>query len=306
MLVAAVRQAPSVHNTQPWVLELPGRGASLFERLDRSLPRHDPTGRDRMISCGAALSNLLVGVRTLGWDVDFLPFPDPEHPDEVARLVIGERRAPSELDLARYEAIPRRQSYHSPFASTPVPDELRDDLIAGVAAGGVRTRLVHGQQEADVLAELIGHTGEVLREDRGYQRELSAWTGAQEPESRRRPSLPWTLIRSTTRQPAPEVLAARVSRETVLLLETPQDSRQDHLLAGCVLQDIWLSAVHAGLVGSVLTQPLHLAEVRDGLVERFGLAGVPQVLLRLGYPFDLRPPGPREPAEQPEREGSAS
>jgi hypothetical protein len=281
-LVAAVRRAPSVHNTQPWVLELRDHGASLFERLDRSLPRHDPTGRDRMISCGAALTNLLLAARVLGWDADFLPFPDQDHPDEVARLVTGERRAPTERDLARYQAIPQRHSYHSPFANTPVPDELRADLMAGAAAGGVQTRLVHGPQEARTLAGLIGHTGQVLRDDRGYQRELAAWTGARDPRSRWRPSLPWTLVRSSTSLPAPEVLAARVSRETVLLLETPQDSRHDHLLTGCVLQDIWLAAVHAGLVASVLTQPLHLAQVRDGLVERLGLTGFPQVLLRLG------------------------
>jgi nitroreductase len=310
MLVAAVRQAPSVHNTQPWVLELRDHGASLYERLDRSLPRHDPTGRDRMISCGAALTNLLLAVRVLGWDADFLPFPDQaEHPDEVARVVTGERRPPSDVDLARYGAIARRSSYHSPFANEPVPEEVRDELIAGAAAGGVQTHLVHGQQEARTLAELIGHTGQVLRDDRGYQRELAAWTGARDPDARWRPSLPWTLVRSSTTLPAPEVLAARVSRETVLLLETPQDGRSDHLLTGCVLQDIWLAAVHAGLVASVLTQPLRLAPVRDGLVERLGLTGFPQVMLRLGYPFDLRPPGPRPPAEDAvghEREESTS
>ena len=48
-------------------------------------------------------------------------------------------------------------------------------------------------------------------------------------------------------------------------------------------------AVHtdAGLVGSVLTQPFQLPEVRAGLVEALSLAGFPQLLLRLGHPqFD--------------------
>jgi hypothetical protein len=42
-------------------------------------------------------------------------------------------------------------------------------------------------------------------------------------------------------------------------------------------------------VGSVLTQPLHLHEVRAGLIERLGLAGFPQLLLRLGYPVTATP-----------------
>ena len=31
------------------MLEVHGDTATLFERLDRALPRHDPTGRDRLL-----------------------------------------------------------------------------------------------------------------------------------------------------------------------------------------------------------------------------------------------------------------
>jgi hypothetical protein len=54
LTTAAAVLAPSVHNTRPWVLEFHDDHVSLCERLDRALPRHDPLGRDQLISCGTA------------------------------------------------------------------------------------------------------------------------------------------------------------------------------------------------------------------------------------------------------------
>lgn len=304
----AVRAAPSVHNSQPWFLEFHDGSISLFERLDLSLPRHDPTGRDRLISCGAALTNLTLAVRILGWSAELLLFPTRTRPDEVARLVATGRRSPSEQDWQRYFAIQRRRSYRGPFSALPVPDEMCHGLVAAPATGGVRVRPVAGLPEATEVAGLLTHTALVLRQDRAYQRELTAWTnsrpghrpggGLPEP-SPGGTTLPWAgLVRTTTNLPDAPTLAARLTRECLLLLETADDQHRDHVLAGAAMQETWLAATHAGLVGSVLTQPLHVAEVRAGLVERLGLAGFPQALLRFGYPSGVMPPSPRVPVAE--------
>jgi hypothetical protein len=168
----------------------------------------------------------------------------------------------------------------------------------------VQVRPIGGAGESTVLAELLAHMALVLRDDQGYQRELSAWTnsrpghhpGGIPARTRKYDTLPWTgLVRATTRVPDANVLAARLEREYLLLLETPDDGHRDHLLAGRAVQEIWLTATHAGLAGSVLTQPWHVAEVRAGLIERLGLAGFPQALLRFGYPLDTAAPSPRVP-----------
>lgn len=300
----AVRRAPSVHNTQPWMLEFRDGSVSLFERLDLSLPRHDPTGRDRLISCGAALANLVLAVRILGRDAETLLFGNPRRPDEVARVVTGAHRPPSDVDLGRYAAIGRRRSYRNPFSPAVVPDELRHDLLTASSAGGVQVRPIGGFGESTALAELLGHMALVLREDHSYQRELAAWTNTRPDHSpggipartRRYDTLPWAgLVRATTRVPDASVLAARLHQECLLLLETPDDGHRDHVVAGRAMQEIWLTATHVGLAGSVLTQPLHVAEVRAGLIERLDLAGFPQALLRFGYPVDSVAPSPRVP-----------
>lgn len=90
LLRVVAELAPSVHNTLPWRIVYGDgtRTLSLFERADRALPHHDPLGRDRLISCGAALANMLVALRVLGWVPELRLLPDPAEPYEVARVVV--------------------------------------------------------------------------------------------------------------------------------------------------------------------------------------------------------------------------
>ncbi|HET6705722.1 MAG TPA: nitroreductase, partial [Amycolatopsis sp.] len=58
VLVRSMMRAPSVHNTQPWLLEVEAAELRVRERAEPALPHHDPRGRDRAASCGAAVANL--------------------------------------------------------------------------------------------------------------------------------------------------------------------------------------------------------------------------------------------------------
>jgi hypothetical protein len=75
-----------------------------------------------------------------------------------------------------------------------------------------------------------------------------------------------------------------LARGRLLLATTAEDGPADWLRAGHALQNVWLTAATFGLVGSALGAMLDLPGVRSGLVERLGLTGVPQVVLRLGWP----------------------
>src|SRR5262249_15128840 len=157
-----------------------------------------------------------------------LLFPERDRPDEVARVVATGRRAPSDVDWATYSAIPWRHSHRGPFLPTPVPEALRHNLTAAARAGGGQRRPVDGPDEAGVLAELLAHTGLVLRNDRAYQRELALWTNARPDHhpgggipalAQGVATLPWAgLVRPNTTVPDRNVLAARLSQEYLLLV----------------------------------------------------------------------------------------
>jgi hypothetical protein len=292
VIAAAAVVAPSVHNTRPWVLEFSDHchDATLYERSDRMLPRHDPLGRDRLISCGAALHHVLVAERVMGWAPDAQLFPDPDRPDLVARVSTTGRTGPSEEDLAAHAAMGLRHSYRRPVG--PVPPATRLELLAANHTDGVGLHLV-SDLDAEALAKVLSHSALVLRADHAYQRELSAWTSAvRDPlpgdgvsaAIRRTATLPWAgLVRGTTAIPDVPTLAARLREEFLLLVVTPDDGPVDHVRAGMAAESVWLAATAAGLVGSVITQPFQLPESRAGLVEALCLNGFPQLLLRLGH-----------------------
>lgn len=231
-VTTAAALAPSVHNTAPWILEFhDGPAVSLYERLDRTLPRHDPLGRDRLISCGAALEHVLLAVRVLGWAPDLVLRPDRTHPDEVARVTADRRMPASDVDRERWRAISSRRSHRRRFAERAVDAGSRASLtVASDVDGvdGVGVRPVTDAGEFGALARLLHHAALVLRTDRAYQRELSAWTAStRDPlpgeglpaSTRRTATLPWAgLVRHSTAIPDVATLTDRLSDEFLVLL----------------------------------------------------------------------------------------
>src|ERR1022692_4606759 len=66
-VVGAAVWAPSVHNTQPWSVNASGQEISLLADAGRQLMVADPSGREMMISCGAALFTARLALRSLGY-----------------------------------------------------------------------------------------------------------------------------------------------------------------------------------------------------------------------------------------------
>ncbi|WP_244211262.1 Acg family FMN-binding oxidoreductase [Amycolatopsis kentuckyensis] len=297
VLARAVSRAPSVHNSQPWQLLVRGTEVDLLERRDVHLRRHDPVDRDRVLSCGAALTNLELAVRALGRDchVDLR-----DAGEVVATVTIGRPRATSVRAYTLYQAIGRRRSHRHRFFHSRVPTDVQRALVAAGETTGVHA-VVPGR--LDKLAELLGFATRVLRDDRGYQRELGAWiahgslVGDGIAEDALSPdALPVAgLVRTATPVPDDAVLADRLAAENLLVFCTDGDSRLDRLAAGAALQRVWLAAAAKALVGSVITQPLHLTGFRARLVSELALPGVPQAIFRFGYPAVPAAPSPRLP-----------
>lgn len=290
VLGRTVLRAPSVHNTQPWRLELTDGAALLLERTDLALPRHDPRRRDLAISCGTALANLELAVRVLGRRAEATVLPDPAHPEVVARVEAVEPLPPTDQELRRYGAIMARRSHRGAFTGLPVGAEEAERVVAAAATTGVEAIRLSGTER---LAKFFEHAARVLQDDGAYQRELALWTirdeaahphGAGIRFSALPPGeLPWAgLVRRATVVPDSVLLRERLEAETLLLFTTADDARADHIRAGYALERCWLEGVTLGLAGAVLTQPLRVPEVRSALCEDYRLAGFPQALLRLG------------------------
>src|SRR5271166_2317279 len=85
-VVAKAVWAPSIHNTQPWRFTAGGQQISLHADAGRQLAVADPDGREMLISCGAALFNVRLALRSLGYVPETSVLPDPGQPALVARV----------------------------------------------------------------------------------------------------------------------------------------------------------------------------------------------------------------------------
>lgn len=298
-VLAAVNRAPSVHASQPWLLDPYPGGVDLVERFDVELLCQDPRGRDRAISCGAALTTVVVALRAQGRATRVELLPGKDRPELVAHVTVTGAERPSGADLARHAAIFHRHSHRKPFSLLGLSWRDRDAVATAAAGDGVTMRTVQ-RKELFPLADLMAHADLAWRDDRACQRELAAWLPRFPQPVRPRSTMPWGgLVRAGTDIPDRFTMADRLGRECQMFVMTDADTRRDHLLAGMALQRAWLRAVAKGLVASVITQPWQLEDVRWSLRALLGDRGFPQVMMRLGRPIVSRGVGRLGPSPVP-------
>lgn len=121
--------APSIHNTQPWRFRPHEGGIDVYADTSRQLDVLDPTGRELMISVGAAVFNLRVAVLDHGRTPALHLLPDPGQPTLAARVTPGTAATGSVTVSRLARAIRQRHTSRRPFTATPVPQDVIDDLV---------------------------------------------------------------------------------------------------------------------------------------------------------------------------------
>ena len=114
-------QAPSSHNSQPWLFRFSGDALELLADRTRALPVVDPDDRELVMSCGAALFMLRTAVRHFGFEDDVEVLPDQNDPDLLARIRLGERRRPTHEEKLLFWAIAARHTNRNAFEHREVP-----------------------------------------------------------------------------------------------------------------------------------------------------------------------------------------
>ncbi|MEV5745664.1 hypothetical protein AB0L30_36870 [Microbispora rosea] len=302
-LLTAAGQAPSVLNTQPWRLEaVRGEFAELLADPDRRLRVSDPRGRSLHVSCGAALFNLRLAVRTAGHRPLVWLLPNTV---EEPLLLAAVRVSPFHPAPARarelYDRIGLRRTNREPFSERRVPEHVLADLRRAAAREGAGLAVLDRPVAADLL-EHVAIADDELARDGGYQAELRAWTMS----GNRRDGLP-SYVRGPrcADDPAPvRDFGAHSEREPVHFESRPQlavlttagDGPLDWLRAGQALQRLLLTATVHGISASFLNQPLDLRDMRRRS-DPHHRRGHVQMIIRLGYGPAV-PRAPRRPAAE--------
>jgi nitroreductase len=296
--------AASLHNTQPW--RWTARPDRLELRVDRSrhLPATDPSGRDLLISCGAALHTATVSAAGHGWATTVRRFPDPSDDSLLAVLFLTPARpTPAQQELAG--AVRLRHSDRRPVSSWSVPDEWVETLRRVAAEHGVLATAALDDEQTRLLETLLEASRRVQTRHDGYAYELAAWTGSATPT--RPQGVPGSnRPRTPHRFPAGELRDEHREHAdpapSWIVLSTSSDDEVSWLRTGEALAAQWLTCTVAGLSLLPFSQPVDVEVTRRVLQDEvLADAACPQLVVRLGWPPISReevPTTPRRPVEE--------
>jgi hypothetical protein len=311
-VVGAAVWAPSVHNTQPWWFATDGGGIALYADCGRQLSVADPSGREMMISCGAALFTAKLALRSLGFVAETRVLPERANPLLVARLRWRRRAAPAGFESRLFSHVTRRRTHRGGFEPLPLMPGLLAALRQGAERDGTALRVAADEGSTAALAAVAEMAERVLRADSGYARELASWAPA--PGSMRldgvspssypaRPdrTSPYFPGRDFARGhgwglPASSPAAATRFTGVVCLLTTSEDTPADWVHAGHALQRILLTSASYGAAAALHSQPVEVGWLREMIRVQLGDGSYPQMVLRLGTVIQSavsvrRPPG---------------
>jgi nitroreductase family protein len=295
----AATLAPSIHNSQPWRFRVSSEGVDVFADRGRSLGVVDPTGRELLMSVGAAVFNLRTAMRAAGRSPVHRLFPLPEA-DLVARVRPGAFASPSETVRLLAQAIPRRHTNRWPFTDVPVPGEVLAELADAAGVEGCSLSVADLAGRAAVV-DVARQGQRRQRQNPRYWFELLRWTVGDPSRRDGVPPAafgPYAAVESVPLRDFGLVGTARRRRveryervPTFAVLSTDSDRPESWVRAGQAMQRVLLTATVRGLATTPMTQPVEVAELRAMLASVVG-GGLPQVVIRLGY-GPLCSPAPR-------------
>jgi hypothetical protein len=304
--------APSVHNTQPWRFQVDGDVIEVCADRARQLAYLDPTGRQLHVSCGAAIEFGFLTARSIGRDCTVDVLPDPDDPDLLAVLRLGESRPPTPSETQLAEAIAIRYTDRGPYSDRAVPPALIDDIRRRAAVLDVWSRVIDDPVDRQSLISVLYDAERAEAADPDYAAELAHWTGessdgevgipADALVSRwprdRVPQVPLRDFAGHGEHPSAsgrgDAPPPTVERDLLLMLGTGSDEPSAWLSAGRTLGSALLRAAAAGVSAQPLGPAIDLPPARARLRHELGLVGYPQFVLRMGYGMD-RPRTRRRP-----------
>jgi hypothetical protein len=303
-------RAPSVHNTQPWRWRGRNSTVDLFADYTRQLVYADPTRRDLMISCGAALHHLQVAAAGLGWAARVTRFPNPSDERHVATIAL-KPSGESAPDQGPVHAIGTRRTDRRTPTSWPVPEDRLNRLAAIGSLWGAQVLPVTGDAAKARLRELTRQAARIQQQNPRYIDELAGWTGGSVDAGVPRGNVTGRGGRDS-RDPAfarfpagglaDPVLETEPSQDGMLIVCTSSDDAVSRVRGGEALSAIWLQATQDNLSVLPLSQAVEVEETRRTLqAEVLGDRVCPQILLRVawlpGARSDLSPT-PRRPLDE--------
>jgi hypothetical protein len=268
--------APSGDNCQPWRFDITDNRIDLYNLPEKDTSLFNFRQRASLIAHGALLENIRIAAASEGFTARVSTVPDPAHPDHIATITLepGEQR-PAPL----YPYIPLRTTNRKRYQPRPLTDDERMSLLAiGKTCEKCSVRIVGEPQAKQTLARVAGLNDRLVFEN-PYLHEFlygkirwsdqdAALTGdgldIKTLEVAGVDALGFRLFRNfkllrflnnfgVSRIVGKNAEKLAASASAMGIIAVPGSKSADYLMAGVLMQHLWLEATRLDLSMQLMT-----------------------------------------------------
>jgi hypothetical protein len=248
--------------------------------------------------------NLRIAAARAGTGTHVALMPDPDDDDLLAMVELT-GAPPDRAEAGLFRAITGRRTYRKRFTTRAVPDPIPGGLSEAARLEGAWLRVIEGDEARQRLSALVSEGDGIQWADPSWRRELAAWI---HPRHRGVGlTVPWLaaplaqiVVRTFDMGNGVGARDRELADESPVLavLGTEGDGTAHWLRAGQALERVLLQAHERGLQASYLNQPIQVPSLRPRLQRLAHRPGLPQALLRLGFPAEELPATPRRSLDE--------
>ncbi|MBI5357285.1 hypothetical protein HZB74_00330 [Candidatus Saccharibacteria bacterium] len=289
--------APSVHNTQPWLIEINQPTNTLDVKLDPSkkLEHSDPTNRQTWISLGAFAQNIVYVAESLGFKTSIEQYSE----GVILRFKLSEKYKFSKNNIVTaIDTILERQTNRRVFNGANINQEMYKKLQQSVKKGfSPKTILVKDRSTIDKLSLLSEKAVKLAFSSKDLRHELNEYINPilrpkdiGIPALALAPSLLEALwVKSSVSLGIFLNINARKefkkikSASALGLIFTKGDTKKDWLQTGLEYEKLCLELTRLGLAHSTNAVLVEAPDYHKEVGEIIGSKMRLQILVRIGY-----------------------
>lgn len=297
-------QAPSGHNTQPWLFKICKSEIDIYPDFTKSLPAVDPNNRELFVSLGCAAENLCIAASHKGYRGD-VTITD----NGVIKIMLSQ----DSLNMASslYPQIPIRQTNRSVYNGEIVPDDSIAILKGIITWPFIGVHFVkNGTPEYQIISEMVYKGNSIQMKDKKFKEELRQWMRYNKKHQDETkdglsyavfgaPNIPRCIAKSIIKGAINEKSQNKNDRKKIassshfILLTISENTIEQWIDLGRTLERILLKTTEMGISHAYLNQPNEVSELSLEMAQKLGISNeYPTILIRIGYgkkmPYSLR------------------
>jgi hypothetical protein len=295
-IVRSAIKAPSGHNTQPWFFAKEDNGICINPDFSRSLPVADPDHREMFISLGCAAETAIIAARFYGYNAALNK--DLLNNQGAIKVMLSKNDYLDQPKLFSYISL--RQTSRNIYNDRTVSDNDINLLKQLPTDPDIDISFYSGQEKINMIVPYILEANALQMSNPEFKSELIQWLRFSEKEAMQKgdglytacsgiPTLGRTagsfVLRNFVTARSDEKRLVKQIRKTALvtMFLSQNNTLVDWVRTGMIFQRFALTASRLGLSHSYLNMPCQMPQVRDKMMIEMGLAGYPQLIIRLGY-----------------------